>query len=286
MRWPIYDHVIFDFDSTLTEIEGIDVLAAKAGVGEEVSELTSQAMDGKVELSAVYEKRLTTRDPTRGSIRALKEEYRKHITEDAESVIAALMHLGHQVYIVSGGLLDPIIEIGSALGIPKDNIRAVDVEYDEFSGEWWLAQTDEHNRHQRFLKSNETGLEKTHGKAAVIRTLLADKKGRSLLIGDGTSDLAASTTVDLFVGFTGVVERALIVNKAPVIVKSKSLAPIVIIAAGPQIEEKLRKTRYQALSKKAFELVDNHMVQFNDGDLESHFHEAYQQARGDSKPIF
>ncbi|MDJ0957771.1 MAG: HAD-IB family phosphatase [Arenicellales bacterium] len=286
MRWPIYDHVIFDFDSTLTEIEGIDVLAAKAGVGEEVSELTSQAMDGKVELSSVYEKRLTTIDPTRGSIRALKEEYRKHITEDAESVIAALFHLGHQVYIVSGGLLDPIIEIGSTLGIPKDNIKAVDVEYDEFSGEWWLAQTDEYNRHQRFLKSNDTELEKTHGKAAVIRALLAGKRGRSLLIGDGTSDLAASVTVDLFVGFTGVVERALVLDKAPVIVRSKSLAPVIVIAAGPRIEEKLHNTRYQALCEKAFELVDEHMLHFNDTDLESLFQAAYRQTRGDTKTIF
>ena len=286
MRWPVYDHVIFDFDSTLTEVEGIDVLAAKAGVGEEVSELTSQAMDGKVELSSVYEKRLTTIDPTRGSIRALKEEYRKHITEDAESVIAALTHLGHQVYIVSGGLLDPIIEIGGALGIPKDNIKAVDVEYDEFSGEWWLAQTDEYNRYQRFLKPHETELEKTHGKAAVIRTLLAGKRGRSLLIGDGTSDLAASVTVDLFVGFTGVVERAVIVDKAPVIIRSKSLAPVVVIAAGPCIKEKLHKTRYQALCEKAFKLVDEHMLQFNDSDLKSLFHAAYHQTRGESKTIF
>ena len=286
MRWPIYDHVIFDFDSTLTEIEGIDVLAAKAGVGEEVSELTSQAMDGKVELSSVYEKRLTTIDPTRGSIRALKEEYKKNITEDAENVIAALNLLGHQVYIVSGGLLDPIIEIGGALGVPKENIRAVDVEYDEFSGEWWLAQTDEHNRDRRFLKSNETELEKTHGKAAVIRKLLADKRGRSLLVGDGTSDLAASATVDLFVGFTGVVERALIVDKAPIIMRSKSLAPIIVIAAGPLVEKKLKKTRYQALSRKAFELIDERVLHFNDDDLKRTFQAAYQQTRANNNMIF
>ena len=286
MRWPIYDHVIFDFDSTLTEIEGIDVLAAKAGVGEEVSQLTSQAMEGKVDLASVYEKRLSAIDPTRGSIRALREEYKKHMTEDAEQVIAALHYLGHEVYIVSGGLLDPIIEIGSSLGIPKENIKAVDVEYDEFSGEWWLAQTDEHNRDQRFLKSNETDLEKTHGKAKVISALLTGKRGRSLLVGDGTSDLAASAAVDLFVGFTGVVERAPIVDRAPLVVKSKSLAPVVVLAAGLGVEKVLSQTDFKALSRKAFELIDGYMLQFNDSDLERSFNMTYVQQRGDSDAIF
>ncbi|MCC6606951.1 MAG: phosphoserine phosphatase, partial [Anaerolineae bacterium] len=31
MRWPPYKHVFFDCDSTLTTVEGIDVLAETAG---------------------------------------------------------------------------------------------------------------------------------------------------------------------------------------------------------------------------------------------------------------
>lgn len=286
MRWPIYDHVIFDFDSTLTEIEGIDMLASKAGVGQQVSRLTNQAMDGKIDLQAVYEKRLSTIRPTRGSIRALKEEYRKHLTEDAEQVIAALHYLQHKVYIVSGGLLDPIIEIGSALGIAKENIRAVDVEYDEFSGDWWLAQTDEFNRAQSFLKPYETELEKSHGKVGVIGSLLADKVGRSVLIGDGSSDLAASATVDLFVGFTGIVARDRVVNNAPLVLSSRSLAPVIVLAGGLAVDKKLNQSRYQSLSRKAYDLIEDRALSFNDRDLKDRFFSAYRHARKGAGAIF
>lgn len=287
-RWHVFHHVIFDFDSTLTEIEGIDVLADKAGVGDEVAELTRQAMDGQIKLESVYEKRLAAIRPTRGDIRALREEYKKHLTEDAELVIQTLLHLGHEVYIVSGGLLDPIIEIGTSLGVPKQHIKAVNVEYDEFSGEWWRAQADEYSqRHKPFLKSDEAALEKTqHGKADVIRNLLSNKRGRSLLVGDGTSDMAASEEVDLFMGFTGVIARERIVAEAPVILKSKSLAPVVIAAAGFAFKNKLNQQEQHALYEKALQLIVADMLKFNNSDLENVFRNSYQSHLGNSSEIF
>ena len=44
MRWPPFQHVIFDCDSTLTTVEGIDALAKSAGKGWRVSVLTEAAM--------------------------------------------------------------------------------------------------------------------------------------------------------------------------------------------------------------------------------------------------
>jgi phosphoserine phosphatase len=285
-RWPIYEHVIFDFDSTLSEIEGIDVLADNAGVGAEVSELTRQAMNGAINLEAVYEKRLSTIHPTRGDILALKEQYKKHLTEDAAAVISALLQLGHEVYIVSGGLLDPIVEIGSALGVPKKNIKAVDIQYDEFSGEWWLAQTGQINRAQPFLKSNDTELEKTHGKAGVIEKLLAGKHGRSLLVGDGTSDLAASVAVNLFLGYAGTVQRERVMTAAPAVLKCKSLAPIMIIAAGFGVPNAFKDSSHKMLAQKAFDLIDAGALHFNDKDLCTQFNLAYRKELEDDAAIF
>ena len=286
MRWPIYDHVIFDFDSTLSGIEGIDVLADKAGVGEEVSALTRQAMDGVVDLESVYEKRLSTIHPTRGEIRALRREYRKHLTEDAAQLINALHHLKHEVYIVSGGLLEPIVEIGVSLGIPKQNIRAVGVEYDEFSGEWWLTQ-GEHKKHdQPFLQSDDTELEKTRGKAGVIDELVANKSGRRLLVGDGTSDLAASSAVDLFVGYTGVVAREHVVRTAPVLLNSRSLAPIVVLAAGHDVYDKLEQTDHRNLVQKALDLITADELHFNDANLKQAFEQSARIHREQRDRIF
>ena len=50
MRWPPYRHVIFDCDSTLTKVEGIDILAEAAGKGDEVRRLTDAAMNGEIDL--------------------------------------------------------------------------------------------------------------------------------------------------------------------------------------------------------------------------------------------
>ena len=286
MRWPLYEHVIFDFDSTLTGIEGIDVLAEQAGVGDEVAALTQQAMDGSTQLESVYEERLTTIQPTRGEIVALKEQYRKHITEDAAEVVGALQALGQEVYIVSGGLIEPIIEVGTALGIPAGHIEAVEIQYDEFSGEWWMAQDGLRGRDKPFLKSNQSALEKTHGKAGVIEKLLRDERGRSLLVGDGTSDLAARSAVDLFIGYTGIVERQRIVENAPVLLRSRSLAPVLILSAGMQLTRKLKAEAHQALVRKACKLIDEDSLAFNDTGLGERFQRAYKAATNTSELIF
>ena len=50
MRWPHYEHIFFDCDSTLTAVEGIDVLAESAGKRQRVEMLTQAAMEGDRDL--------------------------------------------------------------------------------------------------------------------------------------------------------------------------------------------------------------------------------------------
>jgi hypothetical protein len=139
-RWPVYRHVIFDCDSTLTGIEGIDELASHSDTRQRVADLTRSAMDGKVNLETVYGERLEILQPTRGAVRALRSRYRKHVVKDAAALIQALQVLGHEVYIVSAGLFDPVCEFGLQLGVAPEHIRAVEVEYDTVSGNWWQGQ--------------------------------------------------------------------------------------------------------------------------------------------------
>ena len=53
-----FQRVIFDCDSTLSTIEGIDELATLKGQTDHIAELTRQAMDGLVPLEEVYAARL------------------------------------------------------------------------------------------------------------------------------------------------------------------------------------------------------------------------------------
>jgi phosphoserine phosphatase len=60
-----YQNIIFDCDSTLTTIEGIDWLAKRKGKEAEVQVLTAQAMDGRIEFEQVFAKRLALIRPER-----------------------------------------------------------------------------------------------------------------------------------------------------------------------------------------------------------------------------
>ncbi len=274
MRWPHYEHIFFDCDSTLTAVEGIDVLADTVGKRSRVEVLTQAAMDGSLDLEDVYAKRLRTLRPTRQQILDIRRSYKRNIVEDAAHVVTALQALGHKVYIISGGLAEPVEEFGISLGIPRNRIRAVDIAYNELSGQWWEKSTTDNKRYMTF---SEGALTVSDGKAQIVRELMGEQRGRSLLIGDGNSDLMAGQAVDLFVGFGGVVSRPVVRANAPVFIHSPSLAPLLALAGGPA-ELRILSTgamHHQTLSMKAQYLIHKGVVTFNNEQLESKFRGAF-----------
>jgi phosphoserine phosphatase len=279
MRWPAYKHVFFDCDSTLTTIEGIDALAEARGKGWRISILTDAAMRGEVDLEEVYAKRLQALKPTRGQIQAIRNIYKKNIVPDAAEVVAALQYLKHQVYILSGGLAEPVIEFGRFLGVPLEHIRAVKVEYDQLSGDWWQKIDDEQpNISERLLSYQDDSLTVSDGKVQIVRKLLADQMGRSLFIGDGVSDLQASRAVDLFVGFGGVVTRSRVQAEAPIFIHSTSLAPLLALAVGPASLAALEDSDYQKVAIKAKNLINQGAISFQSEELNDKFDKAWQAA--------
>jgi phosphoserine phosphatase len=273
MRWPPYKHVLFDCDSTLTAIEGIDALAATAGKGWRVEVLTRAAMDGERDLHEVYERRLQAVKPTRQQIATVRQLYKDHVVEDAGAVIAALQEWGHEVYIISGGLAEPVAEFGIFLGVPRANIRAVNIAYNELSGQWWYNDENAEKRYRDYRPSELTA---SSGKAEIVRELLAGKKGRSLLIGDGVSDLLASSAVTLFAGYGGVVARERVRREAPLFLESRSLAPLLALAAGPAQLAQLDQTPHAPVARRARALIEQGVITFNDERIAAKFREAYQ----------
>jgi phosphoserine phosphatase len=267
-RWPVYRHVIFDCDSTLTGIEGIDELASHSDTRQRVADLTRSAMDGKVNLETVYGERLEILQPTRGAVRAIRSRYRKHVVEDAAALMQALQVLGHEVYIVSGGLFDPVREFGLHLGVAPEHIRAVEVEYDTLSGNWWQGQGP---WREAYLAVQHSVLTESDGKARVIRELLQNQTGRSLLVGDGVSDLLASREVDLFAGFGGVICRDRVASESKVFIQSQSIAPVLLLAAGTAALEHSGDAGVQALAEKAHTLTQSAALRWNEVRLAEKF---------------
>ena len=53
-----------------------------------------------------------------------------------------------------------------------------------------------------------------------------------MLVGDGITDLEARPPADLFVAYAGVVERPPVVAAADVVLRARSLAPVLALALG------------------------------------------------------
>jgi phosphoserine phosphatase len=99
--------VLLDMDSTLIQQEVIDLLAAKAGVGAQVTAITASAMGGELD----FQQSLTHR------VRLLKGLSEAAITEvaaeivltpGARTLIRTLHRMGHKVGVVSGGFINVI----------------------------------------------------------------------------------------------------------------------------------------------------------------------------------
>ena len=257
--------VFFDCDSTLTTTEGIDELARLKGQFDHIAELTQRAMNGEIKLEDVFAERLALLQPTRADLRRIARAYQETMVPDAREVMMALQAAGCRVYIVSGGLLPAVQEFARALGLPKQNVRAVPVEFDQLSGKWWRYDLDRYggNPDERYLAFAPTPLTETQGKRAVIAGLSADEK-RTMLVGDGITDLEARNAVKLFVGFGGVVRRERVAAEADVFIEARGLASIVPLALSSEQAAKLKGTEYAAVLKRGLEDIEQGRVRFRD----------------------
>lgn len=255
LRWGSYDLVFFDCDSTLCAIEGIDELARLKGKGWRVSVLTERAMNGELDLAGVYGRRLQAIRPTRGQVNAMVERYQQTLVPDARAVLDALQFLGKTVFIISGGLAEPVRGLGQRLGIPAGRIRAVELEYDQLAGEWWRYHEPQTQHNQAWLDYQVGPLTVSSGKPVMVQELAADRPGRRLMVGDGVSDLVTREVVDLFVGYGGVVAREAVREHADAFINCPSLAPLLPVAAGPAGWQRVRGTGHEAVFGKGLQLA-------------------------------
>ncbi len=276
LHWSSYDLIFFDCDSTLSSIEGIDELARFKGKEQRVAVLTQKAMDGDLDLAEVYGKRLQAIRPTRGQLKAIEERYYETLVPDAQAVLDALRFLGKQVFIISGGLAEPVRGLGVRLGVPPENIRAVELEYNQLSGDWWRYYEPSERNHQTYLDYDEGPLTVSSGKPMIVRELANGKHGRKMMIGDGASDLATRAVVDLFVGFGGVVARQKVRDEADVFVRVNSLAPILPLAAGLLGYVKVLGTPHQPVFERGLSLIREAGITINNPDLHSAFEKAFE----------
>jgi phosphoserine phosphatase len=108
--------VQLDVDSTFIQQEAIELLAAKAGVLEEVSRVTEAAMRGELDFSESLRARVAL---LKGLPESEIVEVQNEIllTHGAEFLVKTLHDKGHCVALVSGGFSDILKPLVEKLGI-------------------------------------------------------------------------------------------------------------------------------------------------------------------------
>lgn len=194
-----YDLVIFDCDSTLTRIEGVDELARMQGRESEIAQLTTAAMEGRMALEDVYARRLERLRPDRAAVDRLGRRYIEEIVNGARETVATLRGRGIEVQIVSGGFLPAVLTLARELELDAGQVHAVALNFASDG---------------RYLGFDHgSPLARAGGKGAVC-TALMQRFGRCAAVGDGVTDLEMQAAGADFIGFGGVAVRARVREQA------------------------------------------------------------------------
>jgi len=177
--------VVMDVDSTLVQGEAIDRLAAYAGVGRQVAEVTDQAMRGKLD----FEQSLRDRVALLAGLDAtvLDRVYDEMaLAPGARTLVRTLKRLGYRFAIVSGGFSQLTDRLAADLDIDYSTANELEVVDAKLTGRIVGDVVDR------------------RGKAAALRRFAHDSEvslDRTIAIGDGANDLDMLAAAGLGIAF-------------------------------------------------------------------------------------
>ncbi|MEJ2050666.1 MAG: HAD-IB family phosphatase [Calditrichota bacterium] len=191
MNRTTFSSILFDFDGTLTSIDGMEFLAELQNLTNELNTITRTFRNTFSVTSDLYQKRMELLRPQRSHLEKLVDAYRQHLVPGAVQVCEMLHGLGKEIYILSGGIRNAIEPIGKSLRISPDHIFGVEVYFDPEG---------------RFIGyDSNSPLTDIIGKKEIILNLTPSSP--VAFIGDGTNDVAAREVVDKFIGYGGATYR-------------------------------------------------------------------------------
>jgi len=199
--------VQLDVDSTFIEQEAIELLAARAGVLEQVSAITASAMRGELDFEESLRARVGL---LKGLPESVIEAVQKEITmtDGAQELVETLHAQGHSVALVSGGFIDII----------RPMINSLSIKYFKANQ---LAIVD------GFLTGELVGLVIDRAAKGAALHEFASASGVELVntvaIGDGANDLDMMAAAGLSIAFNA---KPIVVEAADYAINEKSLRSV------------------------------------------------------------
>ena len=192
---------VFDFDSTLTKVEALDVLAEitlandpqKEEILEGISNITNLGIDGDISFTESLEKRIQVLNAKKADLTVLIEELKQKVSPSIERNKEFFEKFSEDIYVISAGFKEFIDPIVAEYNIPSERVYANTFEFDENDK---IVGFDREN----ILSSH-------NGKIQCLRDL--DLKGEIQVIGDGYSDAVTKEAgvADKFFAYTENISR-------------------------------------------------------------------------------
>jgi len=212
--------VVMDMDSTLIQVEVIDELAKSAGHGEEVSGITSKAMNGELSFNESLNKRV---ELLRGLDENVLDEIYHNIpfTPGAKKLVKILKKLGYKTAVISGGFTFFTDRLKNELGLDYAFANKLEIKDGKLTG--------------KVLGEIING----ESKAEILEDI-ANKENISLdqvvAIGDGANDLLMLDKAGLGIAFNA---HKTVREKADYNISQKNLDSIIYLLG---ISEKEKNT--------------------------------------------
>lgn len=177
--------VCFDMDSTLIKAEVIDELAKRAGVGEQVATITESAMQGEIDFTESFTRRMALLKGLDESV--LNDIAQKlPIMEGAETLIRNLKAYGFKTAILSGGFSYFGNHLKEQFGIDYVYANTLEIDNGKLTG--------------RVVQPVVDGDRK-----ALLLKQIAEQEGidpqQTIAVGDGANDLPMLSAAGLGIAF-------------------------------------------------------------------------------------
>jgi phosphoserine phosphatase len=200
--------VQFDVDSTFIQQEAIELLAAKAGVLDEVSRITESAMRGEMDFEQSLRARVAL---LKGLDQSVISEVQAEITmtDGARELVSTLHSKGHSVSLVSGGFIDIIEPMIKELSIPYFKANKLEIINAVLTGGLVGPIIDRAAKGSALIEfASMSGVEIIH----------------TVAIGDGANDLDMMAAAGLSIAFNA---KPIVVDAADLSITEPSLRSVI-----------------------------------------------------------